>query len=219
MGSSARMPCPVCESPFVRPSRRRKPLDGLLALVGFHPVRCQTCGGRFYRLGTESSSGEASDRREFERVAVALPVTFERQETSGSGTTVNLSPDGCGILSSTVSPVGTVVRVRVSSGLHSVDLPGAVVHCIAGKGFGVQFSALSAKQRTDLGVLLSECRRTVGKRASGFDPRRLGAIGSYTGWVGALRWVGMILVITALGAAVTVGVIRCTEFACDRDLK
>jgi transposase-like protein len=53
------MRCPYCEAEQVRPSKRSKTLDGLHAVFGRTPYRCQSCRRRFYSSGKDAAPAPA----------------------------------------------------------------------------------------------------------------------------------------------------------------
>ena len=69
------------------------------------------------------------------------------------GTTVNLSPEGCQIISEDPVSLGSVLRLSITWGRTMHDLSAVVVHT-HGKGFGVRFSKITDEQRAHLAFLL-----------------------------------------------------------------
>lgn len=69
-------------------------LERILGAASVYPFRCQLCTHRFIRLqwGARYAKG---DRREFERVATRLPVTFQRGSGRREGVITDLSIAGC----------------------------------------------------------------------------------------------------------------------------
>ncbi len=81
------------------------------------------------------------DLRNPPRYAVQLPVSFSGQNISGKGTIVDLSEQGCGVLTDTRLPIASLITLKID--LYGDDPPLtidlAVVRWLSGPTVGVEF--------------------------------------------------------------------------------
>lgn len=90
--------------------------------------------------------------RKHTRFAVQLPVLFSGDQLSDGGTILNVSAEGCAIMSEAVT--GTGVYLKLSMQLREreepvkVDL--AAVRWVSSKRFGVEFIKIRSEERERL---------------------------------------------------------------------
>ena len=88
--------CPNCARDFVRRCFETESLEKFLSIFYVYPFKCQLCGYRFRFLqwGVRYVRVE-EDRREYDRMEMSFPVSFNADAISGQGTLIDVSMGGC----------------------------------------------------------------------------------------------------------------------------
>jgi hypothetical protein len=135
--------CTRCAVEYVRQSRPRGTIDRLLSMLRMFPFRCQLCTHRFWvmRLGEDFGATPSDDKREYQRFAVDVPVTFQGEQHSGKGRITALAIRGCCLETESRLEHGARVSLTMPlPGLHPpVEIETAVVRAALGKRFGLEF--------------------------------------------------------------------------------
>jgi hypothetical protein len=101
--------------------------------------------------------------RKHTRYAVQLPVSFSGDQVSDGGTIVNLSAEGCAIMSDTV--VGDAVYVQLKMELlereEPVHIELAVVRWSSDKRFGVEFIKIRSQEGERLKNFVKALESTI----------------------------------------------------------
>ena len=158
--------CPRCGQQAARRSRRVGATDHVLSVLHLYPFRCQLCTARFRAFQARHYSQHGTDRREYDRLIVQVPVTLSAGADHVEGQTVELSPTGCSVrVESTFAP-GSTVRVRLRLGAAGdVDIQSAVVRTQREGGLGLQFERMTPADRERLGRYLGRFLRPSGTPA------------------------------------------------------
>jgi hypothetical protein len=162
--------CPRCGKDFVRRSHRSGFVEELLSVVYAHPFRCQLCGHRFrarrrgvryYRLPV--------DRRQYERMAVQLPVALSGEAGEHRGATVDLSIVGCAVEAAGPLPEGSLwsIRLQAPQDPHPITVEAAVVRSTRANRAGLEFLRLAAGDKVRLGNLIFDLWRRRAALRSG----------------------------------------------------
>jgi transposase-like protein len=143
--------CPHCDAEKIRRSGRAGALERLLSVAYIFPYRCQRCGKRFLAMNWGARyQRPATERREYERVAVRIPVTVTTAGQSVEGETVDVSIDGCSLRIAEHYPAGTAVRLTLRPPGAPIDVEEAVVRVSREGGFGVYFARITGAQQRRL---------------------------------------------------------------------
>jgi hypothetical protein len=143
--------CPQCDADKIRRSGRAGALERLLSVAYIFPYRCQRCGRRFFAMNWGARYQRPSgERREYERVAVRVPVTVTTAGQSLEGETVDVSVDGCSLRIGAHLPAGTAVRLTLRLPGAAVDVEEAVVRVPREGGFGLHFARIAGGQQRRL---------------------------------------------------------------------
>lgn len=90
--------------------------------------------------------------RKTQRYAVQIPTYFTGENMTGEGTIVNLSPEGCAILSKENPPVSSYLSVRIDLSEHDapllIDL--AAVRWLSDEKIGVEFIRMGEPEQERL---------------------------------------------------------------------
>ncbi len=100
--------------------------------------------------------------RKHTRVAVQLPVSFSGDQCSGEGTIVNVSAEGCAVMSGTVAD--TAVYLQLSMRLRQQDEPVqvdlAAVRWSSAARFGVEFIKIRPEEEERLKTFVKTLETT-----------------------------------------------------------
>ncbi len=155
--------CPRCAASFVKRVRSRTLLDRLLAGIFRVPFRCQICRRRFRAWQREAApAGALSDRREYERLAMNFPLSFDGDGSAGTGVASDISINGCAFVSEARPAEGSVLRLalRVSSELEPIAIEAAVARHVRPDGrIGVEFLHVAPGERARLELFIRGLRR------------------------------------------------------------
>jgi len=102
---------------------------------------------------------DGPERRESPRYRVSLRARWGGEQWDGrEGTVVNLSADGCFVVTDDAVAEGELVQVQVEiSGGEALPLWGSVIHSVEGRGFAIRFSTFSqGGARERLSALLKQ---------------------------------------------------------------
>lgn len=162
--------CPRCGQTVSRRSPRAALWERAASLVYLYPFRCQLCACRFHAFHVHRYTRHATDRREYERLMVRVPVVVTGAEGTAEGVTGDLSLDGCSIRTDTPLEMGShvQVRLRIGPGTH-VDVESAVVRSQHEGMLGLHFDRLAPGDRDRLSHYIARFLRPAGTR-----PRRRG---------------------------------------------
>ena len=145
--------CPTCRKNFVRRSQRRGVIEHTISLVYIYPFRCQLCTSRFraFQLGVRFER-YTSDRREYVRIPIQVPVAFSGEQVQGQGTVVNLSMRGCAIETNARLHSGEVLCLRLDAlnGYSQIVIEAAVVRSIVGNEVGLEVLRIQETERDKL---------------------------------------------------------------------
>lgn len=166
--------CPSCSSEYVARVARVGFAEDLLSLFYIYPFKCQLCGYRFsaVRWGVRYLRME-EDRREYERLPVVFPVSFNAEHGSGEGTACDVSMSGCTFRPDSHEPKeGDVLgmRLEISKDSEPIDVE-AVVRNVRPQHVGVEFLRFSqtGKERLQLFIRDLLGRRAAEERRSATD--------------------------------------------------
>lgn len=137
-----RILCPRCGKDFVRRTVRRGTRERLLSAIYVYPYRCQLCAHRFLRPEPGKRYNESAvDKREYERVEVAFPVTFVGDKASGAGTVTRISLGGCEIETPLKLMEGMMFHLRLQpQGVNpAIHIETSVVRSVRPPRFGLEF--------------------------------------------------------------------------------
>jgi c-di-GMP-binding flagellar brake protein YcgR len=127
--------------------------ERLISLFYVYPFRCQLCGHRFqlFQWGVKYKRLE-EDRREYDRMAASLPVTFNAGNVHGQGLIVDISMAGCTLHTDTQFAEGNIVSMdlKVANETHPVHIEAAVVRTMRSGRVGVEFLQFKNGERERL---------------------------------------------------------------------
>ncbi|HEV7842308.1 MAG TPA: PilZ domain-containing protein [Pyrinomonadaceae bacterium] len=88
------------------------------------------------------------ERRHHDRSRLIVDVYFDGQDATGVASTKDISLGGLYMNTQTVLPEGAVLTVRIPLGEEQVVVNAEVVYSNPGRGVGVKFQGLTAKDRS-----------------------------------------------------------------------
>ena len=146
--------CKRCAVDYVRQSRRLRALDRLLSTLHMYLFRCQLCAHRFVVMQWDKPDDiePGDDKREFQRIAVQLPVTFVGEQKSGEGLVTDLSIRGCSMQTETHPQHGTMLSITLqpAANLPPIHIEAAIVKCALGKRLGLEFYEIDSGEEERL---------------------------------------------------------------------
>jgi hypothetical protein len=155
--------CPRCGQQAARRSRRAGAWDHVLSVFHLYPFRCQLCITRFRAFQAHHYSQRGTDRREFDRLIVKVPVSLISGADHAEGATVDLSLTGCSVRTEATFGPGSTVQLRLRLGdAGEVEVQSAVVRTHREGGLGLQFAQIAAPDRERLGRYLGRFLRPSG---------------------------------------------------------
>ena len=155
--------CPRCGQQAARRSRRVGVWDHLASVLHLYPFRCQLCTTRFRAFEGRHHTEHATDRREYDRLLVRLPVVISAAGTQHDGETVDLSLSGCSLRTEGAYPPGTTVQVRLRLGqAGDVAIQAALVKSQHEGGMGLHFRTIATGERERLSRYLARFLRPSG---------------------------------------------------------
>ena len=155
--------CPRCRQEAARRSRRVGVGEHLLSVLRLYPFRCQLCTTRFRAFQARHHGQAASDRREYDRLLVKIPVTVSAGATRGEGHTIDLSLAGCSLRTEATFPVNSTVQLRLQLGqAGDVEVQAAVVRTAGEDGLGLHFVRIATPDRERLSRYLGRFLRPTG---------------------------------------------------------
>lgn len=95
----------------------------------------------------------SAERRRFERIRVDIKVRWEGVLEQKEGTLVDLSINGCFILTSHQVDAGELIRLEME---NSLLVWGEVIYQIAEMGFGLRFTTAIGEEGLQLAKLIEE---------------------------------------------------------------
>lgn len=151
--------CPRCGKDFVQRAHRENLLDQILSALYVYPFRCQLCTHRFrlVQVGKRYLK-EGSDKRQYQRLATQVPVTFSGDQISGEGMTNDLSMGGCGLETEAKVPTGSLLQLRI----HIIEMEppvkveAATVRMARANSVGIEFLRLNSQERNRLAQFIRE---------------------------------------------------------------
>lgn len=92
------------------------------------------------------------DPRKIRRFAVQLPCTFTTSEQKGVGTILNLSAQGCAMMTECVPPVSSYLSLHIDlpDGSEPIDIELAGVRWVSEQRCGLEFIRISAEMLMQL---------------------------------------------------------------------
>jgi len=170
--------CPNCSKEYVARVARVGFAESLLGLFYIYPFKCQLCGHRFSALqwGVRYLRME-EDRREYERLATAFPLSFTADDGPGGGVACDVSMSGCTFRAESRQPnEGNVLimRLRVADDNEPVTVE-AVVRNVRQDHVGVEFLRFQPAEKERLQHFVrdllarraAEARRLAERAAAG----------------------------------------------------
>src|SRR2546428_533327 len=89
--------CPRCGQEAARRSPRAGVWEHVVSVLYLYPFRCQLCSTRFRSFQRRRYTRRSQDRREYDRLAVRVPVTIVSGAERAEGETADLSLTGCSV--------------------------------------------------------------------------------------------------------------------------
>lgn len=149
----AQLKCPKCSRQFVRRVSRSGLLESLLSLVYVYPFKCQICGFHFRmpQWGVRYVRVE-EDHREYDRMSMNFPLTFQDKNLNGEGTAINVSMGGCSFSTLNQMAIGMIFQLglQISEDVRPVQVDAAVVRYVRGQSVGVEFLQWRQNERERL---------------------------------------------------------------------
>ena len=162
--------CPRCGQQAARRSRRAGIADRLLGALHFYPFRCQLCTTRFRKFQARHYAHPGSDRREYDRLLVKIPVTLGAGGVHAEGETIDLSLAGCSLRTDAAFAVHSTVQLHLRLGqAGEVEVQAAVVRTAGEGGIGLHFVRIAPPDHERLSRYLGRFLRPTGT-----PPRRPG---------------------------------------------
>jgi PilZ domain len=109
----------------------------------------------------DKPADQPTDKREFARVAVKLPVTFSGEDLAGGGMTAGISVHGCTLVTEDLLLAGNTVALHIVLPAQSeplkVDL--AEVRWAEGEDCGLEFVRLRLQEKQRLNRFLNALQK------------------------------------------------------------
>lgn len=160
--SVTQLTCPQCSSEFVKRVRKKGFKERILRRFYFYPFRCQICRFSFRVLqwGVRYPA-LAEDRREYERLAMNLPISFVGKNIEGAGIVSDISINGCAFVTEVQLTEKSIVRLalQISDELQPVDIEAAVVRHVRQGHVGIEFLRVQPAERQRLQLFIRGLRR------------------------------------------------------------
>jgi hypothetical protein len=138
-----------------------------VSALRLYPVRCQLCTARFRAFQARHDSRH-TDRREYDRLLVRIPVVITAGGTQSDGETVDLSLTACSLRTEAAHPAGSTVQLRLRLGqAGDVTIQGALVKSQREGGMGVHFAQIATPERERLSKYLARFLRPSGTARRG----------------------------------------------------
>jgi hypothetical protein len=154
--------CPRCEKGFIRRSHRLGPLERVLSFFLIYPFRCQLCTYRFLAF---QGNQQESRHREYERIPVRFPVSFDStyagEQIKGDGLVVGLSIRGCALSSDQPLRTGSFLRLQlqVAQGDAPIEIDVGVVRSTVNHRAGLEFLSIKDQEEQRLRRLIENLLR------------------------------------------------------------
>ena len=149
----AQLKCPNCAREFVRRVSRDGLLETLLSYFYIYPFKCQVCGARFrYCQWGVRYVRIQEDRRQYDRMEINFPVTFDGQKISGDGAIVSVSMGGCSIRTHAKVENGMILSLslHISKDVPAVVVDAAIVRNVRAGSIGLEFLRWQQSERERL---------------------------------------------------------------------
>jgi PilZ domain len=157
--------CPRCGQQAARRSPRAGFTEYVASVLYVYPFRCQLCSTRFRRFQLRRYGRHRRERREYDRLAVRVPVALVSGTEQIDGVTVDVSLNGCSVRAASALAPGTTVQLRLRLGqTGDVNVESAVVRTQSESGLGLQFEKISVADRQRLSRYLGRFLRPTGTR-------------------------------------------------------
>jgi hypothetical protein len=165
----------------------------LASVLHLYPFRCQLCTARFRAFQGRHYSRH-TDRREYDRLLVRIPVVISAGSSQTEGETVDLSLTGCSLRTEAAPAVGSTVQLRLRLGrAGDVTIHGALVKSQReGGGMGVHFTQVAKPEHERLSKYLARFLRPSGTTRRGTGRPRPELV------MAAVVGLGIILVVPLL---------------------
>ena len=145
--------CPSCSREFVRRVVRAGLRERLAGWFFIYPFKCQICGLRFrsFRWGARYLRLRA-DHREYDRMAMNLPVRFRGDGFDGAGSVTDISMGGCRFTTESKLNTRAIMRLefKVSDDAAPVIVELAVLRDWHNQVAGVEFLRCDPSERERL---------------------------------------------------------------------
>ena len=151
--------CPRCQKSLTQRSPRNRIIERIASLLYVYPFRCQLCAHRFLaqQWGVRYEK-QRLDLREYVRIPIRLSVKFMGQ-FEGHGTTVDLSLQGCCVLTEQCPPAGAVLWLALqgTDRLPTIEVQSALVVGVRKTpSIGIQFLHMAPVQYSQLQQVIGE---------------------------------------------------------------
>lgn len=154
--------CPRCGKEFMQRTTRNGSVEDLLGVVYVYPFRCQFCSHRFrtFQPGVRYHRTPV-DRRQYERMAVQLPVALTDESGEYRGITLDLSLGGCATEAMGPFSENSLwnVRLHAPQDPRPITVEAAVVRSARASRIGLEFLRLAPEEKDRLGRLMFELWR------------------------------------------------------------
>ncbi len=151
--------CTQCGRDFVQRTHRDGLLERLLSVAYVYPFRCQLCTHRFRAMQWgKRYVKEAIDKRQYQRFAIRLPVSFSSDQAEGTGTVTDISMGGCGLETDAQLSTGALLQLhlRIADQEPPVTVEAAAVRSVRAKFVGVQFLRVRPEEKERLSQFVRE---------------------------------------------------------------
>ncbi|HEV8473225.1 MAG TPA: PilZ domain-containing protein [Methylomirabilota bacterium] len=145
--------CPRCQRQITRRCPRSGTLERILSAIYVYPFRCQICTRRFraLRWGTRYFRSTI-DRREYERAAVHIPITFTIRGEQAQGELTDISLGGCALQTEFPLVPGETVRMELNLPRQTtpIVIDAAAVRSASDGRVGLSFDRIARDHRRRL---------------------------------------------------------------------
>lgn len=128
-------------------------VERLLSVAYVYPYRCPMCSLRFRSMQWGVRYARLrTDRREYRRVAVRLPLALAGRAGEASGEAQEISLEGCTVVTAARFPRGATVRLTLELEPDGppLEVDVAVVRSVRPGEVGLQFVTFAAAERSRL---------------------------------------------------------------------
>lgn len=164
--------CPKCDREFVKRVSRQGLKEKFLSFFYVYPFRCQLCGYRFRFLQWGVVYLRVyEDRREYERLAISIPVSVTGKNMFCEGLLSDISVGGCTLKLDEKFGEGDLCRININvpHEVQPLKVAAAVVRTVRGNELGIEFLKFHDNERERLQLFIRSL--LVGRRLPTDSPR------------------------------------------------